>query len=62
MELIKYDTEVIAKFQDENGNIYKIGLGADSLTKTNKELKQLALEKYNSIKFMEIDLLPPGYK
>ncbi|MFA5803659.1 MAG: hypothetical protein WC879_03355 [Melioribacteraceae bacterium] len=59
MEFIKYTTEVIAKFKDEDGTIYKIGLGTDSLTKTDSELKILAQQKFDEIKFREANPLPP---
>lgn len=65
MELIKNDKEVIAKFKDEKGNIYKIGLGSDSLTKTDDQLKILAQQKYDEIKYLEANPPippPPSYQ
>ena len=59
MELIKYPTEVIAKFKDIDGTIRKFGLGADSLIKSDNELKILAQQKYDEAKFREANPLPP---
>ncbi len=61
MELIRYSTEVIAKFIDETG-IHKIGLGLDSLNKTDAELEALALTKYNEIKYLEQNPPAPSYQ
>ncbi len=59
MELTKYPAEIIAKFVDGKNNIYKIGLGADSLTKSDSELQILAQQKYNEIKFREANPSSP---
>jgi len=62
IELFKYATDTVAKLKDEDSNIYNIGLGVDSLTKTDSELEELAIEKYNAIKFREANPLPPTYQ
>jgi len=54
-------TEIIAKFKDDFGNIYKIGLGIESLNKTDKELEELATAKYNEIKYREANPPKPTY-
>lgn len=61
MELIKNKNEVIAKIVDEQG-IYKIGLGVDSLMKSDDELKTIAQQKYDAIKFREANPPPPTYQ
>lgn len=48
--LIKYDANVIAKFIEQDGTIYKIGLGIENTTKTDAELTALAEQKYNDLK------------
>ena len=61
MELIRYEAEVIAKFK-EAGRTFKIGLGTDSLTKTDKELEAIAQQKYDAIKVREANPPPPSYQ
>ena len=61
MELIRLANEVIAKFKDEN-EIIKIGLGCDSLTKTDVELKTLANQKYADILYRRDNPWPPTYR
>ena len=62
MELIKYSKEVIAKFIDTDGTIKKFGLGTDSLTKTDDELRILAQQKYDEAKLREANPPPPSYQ
>lgn len=62
MVFIRNETEVVAKFTDERNNIFKIGLGSDSLLKSDDELKELAIAKYNEIKFLEANPLKPSYQ
>ena len=60
MELKRDKTEVIAKFIDEKGSIYKIGLGANSFEKSDNKLKIIAQQKYDEIKFREANPSPPS--
>ena len=62
MEYIRHSQTIIAKMKDESGNIFKIDLGVNSLTKTDAELEQLALEKYTAIKEREANPPAPTYE
>ena len=61
MEFIKYDTEIIARWEDETG-IHKLGLGSESWNKNDLELKIIAQQKYDEIKFREANPPAPSYK
>lgn len=61
MEIIRYDTDVIAKIVDTNNSIYKIGLGAEALNLTDDECIKLAEERFAEIKYREAHPLPPSY-
>lgn len=52
----------IAKIIENDGTIYKIGLNETDLLKTDKELDEIAIQKYEAIKFQESNPLPLSYK
>ncbi|MEW6506415.1 MAG: hypothetical protein AB1432_01585 [Bacteroidota bacterium] len=61
MVFTRNQSEVIVKFTDEGNNIFKIGLGSESLSKSDDDLKELAIEKYNEIKYRELNPPAPSY-
>jgi hypothetical protein len=62
MEIIYLDTDVIVKITEENGCIYKIGLGSENIRLSIDILKDLALQKYNELRNIELNPPAPDYK
>ncbi len=62
IKIIKYDSDIIGHITEDSGNIYKIGLGIENKNKTNKELEELILLKYNELKYRDANPSPPSFQ
>lgn len=61
MNIVINKFERLIKIVDE-GAVYKIGFDENYFNKTEKEIKELAISKYNEIKYREANPLPPTYQ
>lgn len=62
MELIRNANEVVAKIKDENGDLYNVGLGKESINLSEQELIEIAKKTFLEIKYIESNPFPPDYK
>lgn len=59
MEIIRAETEVIAKIKTDK--VYRIGLGAEALNLSDEECIKLGEQRYAEIKNLEANPPPPSY-